>query len=157
MRHMKLHFVALFLLSVVSHVGAEIAVSTEQRIQAVRDEAVRIWSVQKESGNNAAIIESNECRARLLRSKTTYDLEVEACLVVDYYVSMSTASFNQHLSEDYHRANNVDVEKIRSDVGKRIASAYAFFKLTPAEAAQSAKILHEHVFPAVAAAASAKK
>ncbi|OOG38417.1 hypothetical protein [Polaromonas sp. A23] len=154
---MKLPLLAILLLSVVSQTVAQVAVSAEHRVQAVREEAVRIWSVQREKGNNAAILESNECRARLLKFKTTYDLEVEACLVVDYYVSFSTASFNESLSEEYRRANNIDAEKIRSDVRKRIASAYAFFKLTPAETAESASILREHVFPAVAAAASAKK
>lgn len=151
---LSLHsLLALFLLSGTSHAGAQIAASSEQRIRAVREEAVRIWLVQKDKGNNAAIIESNECRARLLKSKIAYDLEVEACLVVDYYVSMSTASFNEQLSEEYRRANNIDPETIRIDVARRIASAYAFFKLTQAEATESAKILRENVFPAVAAAA----
>jgi hypothetical protein len=136
--------------------AAQVTQPLEQRIAAVRETAVGIWRIQRSEGNAAAIAKTNECRARLLKAKTMYDEEVEACLVVDYYVSMSMAAFYSQLSDEYRRANNIDVAKIRSDVGRRIQSAYAHFKLSQAEAEQAAMLLREHVFHAVAEAAATK-
>lgn len=135
---------------------SQVSLSPEQRIEAVRAAAIGIWKLQRENGNAAAIKETNECRARLLRTKTTYDEEVEACLVVDYYVSFSTASFYSQLSEEYRQKHGIDPDKIRQDVAKRIQSAYVHFKLSPQQVQEAANLLKQHVFQAVAAAAGVK-
>jgi hypothetical protein len=135
---------------------AQVTLPPDQRIAAIRDTAVQTWRVQKNEGNGAAIAKTNECRAALLRTKSKYDEDVEACLVVDYYVSLSTASFYAQLSEEYRRSNNIDLEKIRADMAKRIASAYVYFKLTPEEATEASRLLRENVSQAVAAAAEVK-
>ncbi|MFM9879574.1 MAG: hypothetical protein ACKVOO_04080 [Burkholderiaceae bacterium] len=65
---------------------AQVTLPPDQRIAAIRDTAVQTWRLQKNEGNGAAIVKTNECRATLLKTKSKYDEEVEACLVVDYYV-----------------------------------------------------------------------
>ncbi len=135
---------------------AQVTLPPDQRIAAIRDTAVQTWRLQKNEGNGAAIAKTNECRATLLKTKSKYDEEVEACLVVDYYVSLFTASFYAQLSDEYRRINNIDPEKIRADMTKRIASAYAHFKLTPDEATEAVRLLRENVFQAVAAVAGVK-
>lgn len=135
---------------------AQVTLPLDQRIAAIRDTAVHSWRLQTDQGNGAAIAKTNECRAALLRTKSKYDKEVEACLVVDYYVSLATASFYDQLSAEYRRNNNIDPEKIRADMARRIASAYVHFKLTPEEAAEASRLFRENVTQAVAAAAGVK-
>lgn len=135
---------------------AQVNLPPDERAAAIRSTAVDIWRLQRADGNAAAIVKTNECRARLLKTKAKYDEEVEACLVVDYYVSLSTAGFYAQMSEEYRRNNNIDPEKIRADVAKRIASAYVHFKLSDEEARQAAQLLRENVFQAVTAAAGSK-
>lgn len=146
---------ALFALH-VPHAHGQISLSPERRIEAVRATAVSTWKLQREEGNAAAITKTNECRANLLRTKTSYDEEVEACLVIDYYVSMSTAGFYSLLSEGYRRNHNIDPDKIRQDVTRRIQSAYIHFKLSPQQAQEAASLLKEHVFQAVEGVAGAR-
>lgn len=140
----------------VPHAHGQVSLSPDQRIEAVRATALDTWKLQREEGNAAAIAKTNECRARLLRTKSTYDDEVEACLVIDYYVSMSTAGFYSKLSEEYRRNHNIDPDKIRQDVARRIQSAYIHFKLSPQQAQEAAGLLKEHVFQAVGSAAGVK-
>lgn len=135
---------------------AQVTIPPDQRIAAIRDTAVQTWRLQKNEGSGAAITKTNECRAKLLKSKSKYDEKVEACLVTDYYVSLFTANFYAQLSDEYRRINNIDPEKIRADMAKRIVSAYAHFKLTPEEATEATTLLRENVFHAVASVAGAK-
>lgn len=154
-----MHLPSLLALPLLLGVGvslAQVSPNLEIRAEGIREAAVKIWRTQRLEGNAKAISETNECRARLLKTKTTYDTEVEACLVVDFYVSMSTASFYSQMSEEYRRANKIDPEKIRQDAGRRIESAFVYFKLTPAEAKEAIALFKENVFPAVAIEAGLK-
>lgn len=63
---------------------------------------------------------------------------------------------SSRMSEDSRRKNDVDPEKIRADVAKRISSAYVHFRLSREEARQAAQLLHDHVLQAVAVAAGIK-
>lgn len=131
--------------------GSAYAEPSTTRIKAIRATSLEIRQVQKEKGNNKASELVNECYLQIKQSKKSYDQEVEACLVKDFYVTTTTASLFSNLSQEWRTKNNVDTQKMLDQMRKRIAATFQYFQLPRDEAATIVKLLNDNVLQAVLA------
>ncbi len=129
--------------------GLAYAEPSTSRVEAIKAVAIEIRHIQKEKGNNRATELVNECYSQIKQLKKSYDQEVEACLVKDFYVTTTTVSLFSSLSQEWRNANKVDTQKMLDQMRERIAATFKHFQLPMNEAAIIVKLLNENVLQAV--------